>query len=265
MSEEMAKKMWASGSYAIVGDWFGDASRRALDDLDLSGERVLDVACGTGAVAIEAAKRGAQVTGVDITPEMLEEAGARACTVGVELDLCEGSFTDLSAWRDVDVVTSSFGVIFAQDQPAVARELVDAARPGGIISLAAWAPDGAFGGVIPPELLELFPDFSKRANPTAWANEDALKVILADLPVTEPVVTRHTIEIAFESADDALAQMRKWSGPWIALYQMLEQFDAVEFATGLFIRHFEEFCRKTDDGVALQVDYCITRFEKLPE
>ena len=138
MSElEQKQHVWTIGDYSIVGDWFTQASRRCLDVMDVRGLRVLDVACGTGAVAIEAARRGAHVHGVDLTPAMLAVAKQRAERAGVDVAWHQGSFDDLSAFRDFDLVTSAFGVIFADDQPAVAKQLVETVKPGGVVSLTA--------------------------------------------------------------------------------------------------------------------------------
>lgn len=129
MDLEAARALWSRGSYAISGDWFAEASRACLAGLELDGVRLLDVACGTGAVALEAARRGARVVGLDATPAMLEEARRRAGAEVLAVEWREGSFTDLGAFRGFDVVASAFGVIFAEDQAAVAEGLLRAARP----------------------------------------------------------------------------------------------------------------------------------------
>lgn len=143
MDETATQAMWSRGSYVIVGDWFADASIACLEGLDLEGQRLLDVACGTGAVAIEAARRGAVVRGVDLTPSMLAEAARRGDSAGVSVDWAQGSFTDLTGEGTHDLVTSAFGVIFAEDPPGVASQLANACHPGGTIAVVAWGARGA--------------------------------------------------------------------------------------------------------------------------
>jgi ubiquinone/menaquinone biosynthesis C-methylase UbiE len=107
------------------------------------GERVLDVAAGSGNTAISAARRGARVTATDFVASLLEVAQARAEIEGLPLatavaDAQELSFPDAS----FDVVLSTFGAMFAPDQQRAADELVRVCRPGGRIGMANWSPGG---------------------------------------------------------------------------------------------------------------------------
>ena len=118
------------------------------------GQRVLDVAAGTGNVAIRAAEAGASVVASDLTPEHFEAGRAEARRRGVELDWVEADAEALPFGDgEFDVVTSSFGAMFAPDHRAVADELVRVCRPGGTIGLASFTPDGLaaefFGAVRP--------------------------------------------------------------------------------------------------------------------
>src|SRR5205085_8035119 len=114
------------------------------------GVRWLDVATGTGGVAIRAARAGADVTGVDIAPRLLEQARAKADGLPIRFD--EGDVQRLPyADASFDVVSSVFGAIFAPDHEAVARELARACAPNGRLGLTAWVPN--------VELTELFRRF----------------------------------------------------------------------------------------------------------
>ena len=110
------------------------------------GERVLDVATGTGNVAIPAAAAGGVVTGLDITPKLLEDARRNAAAAGVEAEWVEGDAQDLP-FEDgsFDVVVSTFGCMFAPDHKRAAGEIARVLAPGGRFGVVAWKPEGNIG------------------------------------------------------------------------------------------------------------------------
>src|SRR4051794_18542446 len=110
------------------------------------GQSVLDVACGTGVVAVTAARLGARVTGIDLTPALLERARDNSAVAGVEIDWHEGDAEALP-FRDAqfDVVVSQFGHMFAP-RPAVAiAEMLRVLKPNGTIAFATWPPELLIG------------------------------------------------------------------------------------------------------------------------
>ena len=110
------------------------------------GDRVLDAATGTGAVAILAAQRGAEVVGQDLAPVLIETARERAAEEGASVHFEVGDAEALT-YEDAsfDVVTSTCGVMFAPDHEAVAGELARVTKPGGRLALACWTPEGGLG------------------------------------------------------------------------------------------------------------------------
>ena len=138
---------WADGDYPAVAELIAEAMPAAvLDVVDVGGRRLLDVATGSGNLAIEAAAAGATVTGLDLTPQLLDAARVRARTRGVAVDQVEGDAEALPFGDDsYDVVTSVVGVQFAPRSEVVAGELVRVCRPGGTIVLANWTPAGLIG------------------------------------------------------------------------------------------------------------------------
>ena len=141
-----ARGMWAMGDYhrfARATVW--DLGPRLVEACGISaGQRVLDVAAGTGNVAIRAAKAGARVVASDLTPEHFEAGRREALAEGVELEWIEADAEALP-FRDAefDAVTSCVGAMFAPDHRAVARELLRVCRPGGTIGMINFMPDGA--------------------------------------------------------------------------------------------------------------------------
>lgn len=261
MDETATQAMWSRGSYVIVGDWFADASIACLEGLDLEGQRLLDVACGTGAVAIEAARRGAVVRGVDLTPSMLAEAARRGDSAGVSVDWAQGSFTDLTGEGTHDLVTSAFGVIFAEDPPGVASQLANACHPGGTIAVVAWAPEGP---LLQPAaaLLALLPPGPPMPDRTLWATTEGLATIVAGLPLTVAHHERRTIAIPFASVEDAVLKMRRHAGGWMQLFAALDAVGQADAGQAIMIDHLEGFATPTADGILLHADYTISRLTR---
>ena len=137
-----------------VAAYIGEAGPRLLDEIGAVGPgvRLLDVATGNGrSVAIPAALRGARVTGCDLAEQWLIAAHGHAAAADVEVEWVVGDAADLPFPDDsFDIVTSTFGHMFAPDHAAAARELVRVCRPGGTIGLCRWAPDGASAASSPP-------------------------------------------------------------------------------------------------------------------
>lgn len=140
--------MWASGSYPTVVDevvhTLGGILVEAIDVRP--GQRVLDVAAGTGTSAIPSARRGAEVVATDLTPELLAVGRAAAEAEGVELTWQTADAEALPfADADFDVVMSSIGVMFAPHHQLAADELLRVCRPGGTVGVLSWTPDGFIG------------------------------------------------------------------------------------------------------------------------
>jgi SAM-dependent methyltransferase len=141
-----------------------------------AGERWLDVATGTGEIALRAARAGADVTALDFAPALLETARGRAAAEGLAIDF---DLADAEAlpYADgaFDVVVSSVGAIFAPDHAAVAFELARVARPGGRLGVAAWRPGGELAG-----LVDGFrpPGPQSAGNPDDWGREEYVRDLL---------------------------------------------------------------------------------------
>ena len=125
-------------------------------------------------MALRAARAGAEVTGLDITPALLDHARAAAGAEGLEVELVEGDAQSLPFGNaDFDVVTSCFGVIFAPDREAAAHELGRVCRPGGRLGLTVWRPDEGFHA-----LAERFLGERPASYPGAWGEEGAVEELL---------------------------------------------------------------------------------------
>jgi ubiquinone/menaquinone biosynthesis C-methylase UbiE len=136
--------MWGQGPYQRITETLGDIHERVIETLSPGeGDRWLDLATGTGAVAERAGATGARVTGLDLAPVLIETAKERAENLGLEIDYVVGDVEQLP-FEDAsfDKVSSTLGIMFSPDHEAAARELARVTAPGGRIALASWTPTG---------------------------------------------------------------------------------------------------------------------------
>jgi SAM-dependent methyltransferase len=144
------RAMWAMGDYDQIAHGIKTVADHVVRSAGIrAGERVLDIACGTGNTALMARARGALVTGVDLTPQLLDIARRRAADAGYhDIAWREGDAENLPfADGAFDVVVSSCGLMFAPDQQRVAAEVARVTRPGGRIAIQAWTREGGLGGM----------------------------------------------------------------------------------------------------------------------
>ncbi len=175
------KAMWMTGDFGQVAKHIETGAEEFIARLALKpGVRLLDVACGSGNLAIPAARAGAIVTGVDIATNLLEQARARAESESLTIQFDEGDAESLPyADAAFDVVVSMFGAMFAPRPELVATELVRVCRPGGRIAMANWTPEGFIGQMfkiggkyVPPP--------PNMPSPVKWGDEETVRERLRD-------------------------------------------------------------------------------------
>jgi SAM-dependent methyltransferase len=192
---------WSSGDYGKIAWITQPLADVLIDALELkSGSDLLDVATGTGHVALAAARRFVRATGSDYVPALLEVARRRAAAEGLEVTFTEGDaehlpFPDAS----FDYVTSNIGAMFAPNQEKTASELLRAARPGGTIGMINWRPEGFIG--------ELFRTIAKHVPPpeglkpaALWGNDDRVRELFGD-GASDVTFKDGTIRISFLSPE----------------------------------------------------------------
>lgn len=186
---------WSAGSYEHTAVRLEPVAGVVLDELEIpEGGAVLDVACGTGNAALEAARRGFAATGVDSAERLVTVARERAAAEGLDARFDEGDAADLP-YPDAsfDAVVSVFGVIFADPEQAAA-ELLRVTRPGGVIAVTTWVPGGAAGKV-----MDLVREaFGQTADPPRWSSHAFVTELFAPHRVS---FARR--EIAFTAASPA--------------------------------------------------------------
>jgi len=247
VTKAATRATWALGDYhRFAKETVWEVGALLVAACEVSpGQRVLDVAAGTGNVAIRAAEAGAQVVASDLTPENFDagrhEAGAR----GVELEWVEADAEALPfADGAFDVVMSSFGAMFPPDQQAVADELVRVCRPGGTIGMANFTPDGLaaeFFGLFAPFMPPPPPD---TPSPLMWGSEEHVRTLFADRPDSLELTRREYVERA-ASAGNYCELYKATFGPMIALYSSLADDPQ---RTADLDRAFLEFATRSNRG-----------------
>jgi SAM-dependent methyltransferase len=203
---------WSGASYERIAETFAPIHDRIVEALEIvHGERVLDVACGTGGVALRAARAGADVVGLDISADQLAKARRAAEADGLEIQLDEGDCEQLP-YPDAsfDAVVSAFGAIFAADHARTAAELARVCRPGGRLALTAWPKDewsevGARAGRT----------YAEGPDAREWAREEHVRALLEDafdlqLETGDWRIEADSGEELWELASTSMPPLRAW-------------------------------------------------------
>jgi ubiquinone/menaquinone biosynthesis C-methylase UbiE len=175
------QQVWSSGDYNKIAAITVPVAEHLVDHAAVTpGERVLDVATGTGHVALAAARRSATVSGIDYVPSLIDIARRRADAEQLSVDLRVADAESLP-YDDgsFDVVLSSIGVMFAADHARAAAELVRVTRSGGRIALASWTPDGFVGGILAAVGRHVAPPAGAQPA-TRWGVEQVVADLLGD-------------------------------------------------------------------------------------
>ena len=223
--KQRTRATWAAGDFPEVARltlW--DVGERLVRRIGVGrDEDVLDVACGTGNVAIRAAQAGGRTTGVDLTPELFEAGRALAKDAGVDVEWVEGDAEALPFGDEsFDVVLSTFGVMFAPRHQVTVNELARVLRPGGRLGVCSWTPDSitgemfrALGSFAPPP-----PPFAE--SPLLWGDVDHVRTLFEGTGILLEFATESVPLTPFPSAEAAVDWNEKNFGPMIMLRAYLE-------------------------------------------
>jgi ubiquinone/menaquinone biosynthesis C-methylase UbiE len=209
---ESAADLWSGSSYERMAETFAPIHDRVVQALAIEpGARVLDVACGTGGVALRAARVGADVVGVDISADQLAKARRAAEEEQLAIRFNEGDAQDLPYGdAEFDAVASAFGAIFAPDHERTAAELSRVCRPGGRFALTAWPKD---------EWIEVSERAGRRyptgPNASDWTREEHVRALLGDgfdleLQTGEWRIEADSGEELWELASTSMPPLRAW-------------------------------------------------------
>jgi SAM-dependent methyltransferase len=220
------RSMWASGDYPrLAADLLLQLGEVLVQACGVTrGDRVLDIAAGSGNVAITAARTGASVVASDLTPELFEAGRAQSAAEGVELEWREADAEALPfADGEFDVVLSAIGVMFAPHHQAAADELVRVTRPGGRIGLVSWTPAGFIGQMF-ATMKPYAPPPPPGASPAPlWGDHDHVRALLGDRVRDVQTTTQQLRITHFASPAEFRDYFKINYGPTIAVYRSLAE------------------------------------------
>lgn len=246
---------WIAGDFGQIAKSYATGAEEFINGLNLqTGMRVLDVACGTGNLALPAARRGAVVTGVDIAPNLIEQARENAKREGLNVKFDEGDVENLP-YEDgsFDTVVTMFGAMFAPRPDVTAAELTRVVRPGGFIAMANWTPAGFIGqmfkltaGHVPPP--------AGMASPVLWGAEGTVRERLREGIVSlEAKPQTVTFRFPFTPVE-VVEHFRVYYGPTNKAFAALDEAGQAALRRDLE-QLWEKHNRATDGTTEVESEY----------
>lgn len=218
------RDVWMAGDFGMVAKGVAGEAEAFANRLDIRPEmHVLDVACGTGNVALPLARRGAKVTGVDIAANLLVQARERAEAEGLDITFDEGDAEQLPYPNATfDAVVTMFGAMFAPRPEMVVSEFARVLKPGGLLAMANWTPGGFAGQMFrltarhAPPPMGLMP-------PVHWGHPKIVRERL-DGPFESVELTTIPLDFDFPgSPGQTVAFFRTYFGPTMAAFNSLDE------------------------------------------
>jgi len=252
------RTMWAAGEYERIARGILPVADQVVRSARIrAGERVLDVACGTGNTALAARARGAAVTGLDLTPELLAVARRRAVADGYDDVVWQEGDAERMPFPDraFDVVVSSCGLMFAPDQEKVAAEVARVTRPGGRIAIQAWTREGGAGRMFAVASAYTTPPPGV-PSPFAWADEASVTRLLGPA-FRDYRFERHDCPEVAETPEGLAELFLEWFGPTRTTYRGLPPERAAAFRRDL-VAFFRGYVTPADGKVRWGREYMIT-------
>jgi ubiquinone/menaquinone biosynthesis C-methylase UbiE len=255
------QKVWSSGDYNRIAHITVPVSEHLVDQAGvMPGSHVLDVATGTGHVALAAARRGAVVQGMDYVPELLDIARRRADAEDLDIEYVEADAENLPYGDgSFDFVFSAIGVMFAADHARAASELVRVTRKGGRIAIASWTPEGFVGGMLAAVGRHVSPP--PGAQPaTRWGSEAVVAELLGEGVEDVSSVTA-TVRQNFRTPEEFADLFLTYYGPTYAAANRLDEEGRAAFRADL-VALAKAFDQSTGEGVVCNWEYRIVTATK---
>jgi ubiquinone/menaquinone biosynthesis C-methylase UbiE len=244
-----SKATWSAGDFAVIGSTLQIVAESLCEAADVrSAQRVLDVATGNGATALAAARRYADVVGVDFVPALLEHARRRADADGFPIEFHEGDAQALPfESATFDRVLSTFGVMFAPEQARAAVELARVCKPGGKIGLACWTPEGVLGESF--RLISTYAPPPPGLEPAmSWGTEAHLRKLFG-ASIARWQLARKDFVFRYRSFEHWLEIFRTYYGPIHMTFRNLDAKAQVALVADL--REMLERWNRSGDGTLL--------------
>jgi SAM-dependent methyltransferase len=251
---EQQRNTWATGDFHQIARLNVPIAEALCDSAGLhAGERVLDVACGSGTAALVAARRYCEVTGIDYVPALIDRARDRAAVDGLDAefevaDAQEMPFADAS----FDAVLSVYGVQFAPDQQKAADQMLRVCRPGGRIALAGPLPEGWSGDFF-ATMARYVPPPAGTRSPLRWGTDDGVQALLGSGAASINSGKRTALQY-FRSVDHAADVFLAYFGPAIRASAADPQGRLRDDLKAVFDR----YNRATDGTAVIENTYLLT-------
>lgn len=217
------KATWEAGDFAEVAKHIGATAEQFVDRLEIEpGMKVLDVACGSGNLAVVAAGKGADVTGVDIAENLIATARKRAADLGLDIKFDHGD-AEAMPYDDssFDLVMTMFGAMFAPRPDVAASEMLRVCKPGGRIAMANWTPTGLAG-----QMFALAGKYLPPPNmppPVLWGDPEIVKERFGDRGSDLKLTTRMA-EMVYDMPPSEVVQFfRKYFGPTVMTFKAVPE------------------------------------------
>lgn len=218
------RSTWMAGDFGIIAKNATKGAEDFVRRLKLpAGARVLDIACGTGNVTIPLARQGFVVSGVDIAPNLLEQARERAVVEGVQVAFDEGDAEQLP-YPDAsfDAVVTMFGAMFAPRPEVVATEMARVLKPGGLLAMGNWNPAGFSGKMFKTGSMHAPPPPGIDP-PVLWGDDATVRARLAaDFTHLETELVPMIFDFPM-NAEGVVALFRKYFGPTMVAFNRLDE------------------------------------------
>jgi SAM-dependent methyltransferase len=254
------KAAWAN--FAMLEPLTGAAAPRLVGFAGIrAGQQVLDVACGTGVVALTAARAGAKAQGLDLTPELVAHARENASLMKLEVSFQEGDVEALPfADASFDVVVSQFGHMFAPRPEVALAQMLRVLKPGGTIAFATWPPELFVGRWFALMSRYAPPPPAGVSPPPQWGDPNIVRERLGSA-VRELTFTRDTMFFPTLSPQHYRAQMAENFGPAKKLFQQLDASDPGKAAN--LRNEVDVLAQSYFEDNQVRQDYLLTRAVKV--
>lgn len=225
---------WESGDFGIIARYTASTAAEFRQRLPITrGVRFLDLACGTGNLALEATRAGALVHGLDIAANLVGQARSRAAAENLPVEFIEGDVDQLPfASASFDIVASLFGVMFSPDPPRATAEMLRVCRPGGLVALACWTPEGVIGEHL-RTIARHVPPPADCPSPLLWGDEATIRSRLGDGVTDLRLIRRNArLHYPFPPAQ-TVAFVRQFYGPTVRAFATLDPAGQTRLAQDL--------------------------------
>jgi len=252
---ERVRATWTSGDFGRIAKGYSLGSGEFIARLGLyPNEPVLDLACGSGNLAIPAARAGASVTGIDIAPNLVSQAQTRALAEGLSIRFDVGDAEQLPyANGEFTTVVTMFGAMFAARPERAAAEMLRVTRSGGRIAMANWTPSGFIGEMLRMTTKYVAPP-TGISSPLLWGTEDAVRARLGS-GVKSLTLTRRLITFEYPfGPEETVNQFRLWYGPTLRSFAVLDEPNRGALRRDLE-RLWTDHNRATDGTTRVQAEY----------